>query len=171
MLTAPLRARFGIHCTFDLYKADDLDRILTRSARHLGVTITPTASRELARRSRGTPRIANRLLRRARDFAQVEGDGTIDLPLVRVALERLEIDPTGLDKMDRRVLETMGLKFDGGPVGLDTLAAAIGESADVIEETCEPFLLQQGMIMRTPRGRVLTRLGWEHIGHPRPAAP
>jgi Holliday junction DNA helicase RuvB len=171
MLTAPLRARFGIHCAFDLYKADDLDRILTRSARHLGVTITPTASRELARRSRGTPRIANRLLRRARDFAQVEGDGTIDLPLVRVALERLEIDATGLDKMDRRVIETMGLKFDGGPVGLDTLAAAIGESADVIEETCEPFLLQQGMIMRTPRGRVLTRLGWEHIGHPRPTAP
>jgi Holliday junction DNA helicase RuvB len=168
LLTAPLRARFGIACTFDFYTPAELEKILTRSAERLGVVLTPTACRELARRSRGTPRIANRLLRRARDFAQVEGDGTIDLPLVRTALERLQVDGLGLDKMDRRILETIAIKFDRGPVGLDTMAAAIGESADTLEETYEPFLLQQGLLMRTPRGRVVTRAGLVHIGLPVP---
>ncbi|HMV69437.1 MAG TPA: Holliday junction branch migration DNA helicase RuvB [Myxococcota bacterium] len=166
LLTAPLRARFGIACTFDFYRTPELERILTRSAERLGVVITPTACRELARRSRGTPRIANRLLRRARDFAQVEGDGTIDLPLAKQALDRLQVDAAGLDKMDRRILETVAIKFEGGPVGLDTMAAAIGESADTIEETCEPFLLQQGLLMRTARGRVITRAGRVHLGLP-----
>ena len=164
MLTSPLRARFGIHATFDFYSPDELARSLARSADRLGVTITAEGTRELAGRARGTPRIANRLLRRVRDFAQVEGDGTIDLALAQMALERLEVDPRGLDKMDRRILETIAHKFDGGPVGLDTLSAAIGESRDTIEDTCEPFLIQQGYLHRTPRGRVLTSRGAEIVG-------
>ncbi|MCB9681269.1 MAG: Holliday junction branch migration DNA helicase RuvB [Alphaproteobacteria bacterium] len=168
MLTAPLRARFGIHCTFDFYTHTELDTIVRRSARRLDLVVTPDASSELARRSRGTPRIANRLLRRARDFAEVEGDGTVDLPLVRVALERLQVDVEGLDKMDLRVLETIGFKFGGGPVGLDTLAAAIGEAGHTIEEAYEPYLIQEGFMMRTPRGRVLTSRGRAHIGMPAP---
>jgi Holliday junction DNA helicase RuvB len=164
MLTAPLRARFGIACTFDFYKPEDLERILARSAERLGVPLTSTACRELARRSRGTPRIANRLLRRARDFAEVEGDGAVDLAMARTALDRLQVDDIGLDKLDRRVLDAVAVKFDGGPVGLDTIAAAIGESSDTIEDTCEPFLLQQGLLMRTPRGRVITRAGRVHLG-------
>lgn len=159
MLTAPLRARFGIHATFDFYKPDELSHIVRRSAGRLGVPITAEGIDELAHRARGTPRIANRLLRRVRDFAQVEGDGTIDQAIARMALDRLEVDRRGLDKMDRRILETIAHKFGGGPVGLDTLAAAIGESRDTIEDTYEPFLIQQGYLQRTPRGRVVTLRG------------
>lgn len=169
-LTAPLRARFGIHLTFDFYKPDDLERIVVRSADRLGVPITQQGAAELAKRSRGTPRIANRLLRRVRDFAEVQGDGTIDHDVADAALVRLEVDHLGLDKMDRRILHTIGHKFSGGPVGLDTLAAAIGESSDTIEETYEPFLIQSGFLQRTPRGRVVTPRGHDHIGLPRPAA-
>jgi Holliday junction DNA helicase RuvB len=164
LLTAPLRGRFGITCTFDFYTPEELETILVRSAERLRVDITREGTRELAHRSRGTPRIANRLLRRVRDFAQVDGDGTIDADITKVSLERLEVDQAGLDKIDRRILHTIAVKFSGGPVGLDTLAAAIGESADVIEDTCEPFLLQQGFLMRTPRGRVVTPRGLEHLG-------
>ncbi len=166
MLSAPLRARFGIHATFDFYTAEELHQILQRSAVRMEVVATPSGLKELARRSRGTPRIANRLLRRMRDFAEVEGDGTVDEPLARRALERLEVDDAGLDAMDRRILETVAIKFSGGPVGLDTLAASLGESADTIEEASEPFLLQQGFLMRTPRGRVVTPRGRAHIGLP-----
>ncbi len=167
MLTAPLRARFGIQCTFDFYSPEELEKILKRSAQQLQVVLTPEGNRELARRSRGTPRIANRLLRRARDFAQVEGDGTIDARITRIALDRLEVDDAGLDKMDRRILHTIAVKFSGGPVGLETLAAATGESSDTIEDTYEPYLLQQGFLMRTPRGRVVSPRGYEHLGIPR----
>lgn len=164
LLTQPLRARFGIHATFDFYDVDELHTIVERSAARLDVVITQKGCRELARRSRGTPRIANRLLRRVRDFAEVEGDGTIDLAVASDALLRLEIDEQGLDKMDRRILETIGHKFSGGPVGLSTLSAAIGESTDTIEDTYEPFLIQQAFLARTPRGRVLTARGRRHIG-------
>ncbi len=166
MITAPLRARFGIHCTFDFYKPEELEQILVRSANRLGIKLAREASVELARRSRGTPRIANRLLRRVRDFAEVEGSGAIDVAILRTALERLQVDTMGLDKMDMRILETITYKFDGGPVGLDTLAAAIGESSDTIEDAFEPFLLQEGLLMRTPRGRVITSRGRVHLGLP-----
>ncbi|MBN2801422.1 MAG: Holliday junction branch migration DNA helicase RuvB [Deltaproteobacteria bacterium] len=168
MLTAPLRARFGIHATLDYYSVAELERVVLRSAAQLEVPITPPGAFELARRSRGTPRIANRLLRRLRDFAQVEGDGTVDTALTRMALERLEVDDEGLDKLDRRILHAIGVKFSGGPVGLDTLAASLGESRDTIEETCEPFLIQKGFLTRTPRGRVLTPRGRAHLGLPPP---
>jgi len=164
LLTAPLRARFGIHCTFDFYDPEQLEIILTHSAERLGVKLLPEGRRELARRARGTPRIVNRLLRRVRDFAQVEGDGTIDASITRIALERLEVDESGLDRMDRKILHTIAVKFSGGPVGLDTLAAAIGESTDTIEETYEPYLIQQGFLQRTPRGRVVTPRGEKHLG-------
>ncbi len=168
MLSAPLRARFGIHATFEFYDTDELAQILTTSARRLDVVLTPEGCRELAGRSRGTPRIANRLLRRMRDFAEVEGDGTIDGAITRTALKRLDIDELGLDGMDRRILHTIAVKFSGGPVGLDTLAAAIGESRDTVEDTYEPFLLQQGYLMRTPRGRVVSPRGRAHLGLPPP---
>ncbi|MFT5456657.1 MAG: Holliday junction DNA helicase RuvB [Myxococcota bacterium] len=171
LLSAPLRARFGIHCTFDFYTTAELHLIIERSARRLGVVITTDGCAELASRSRGTPRIANRLLRRVRDFAEVEGDGTIDRALARAALERLEIDHIGLDKMDRRILSTIAVKFSGGPVGLDTLSAAIGESRDTIEDAYEPFLIQQGLLNRTPRGRVVTPRGRSHLGLPAPVDP
>ncbi len=164
MLTPPLRARFGIHATFDFYSPGELAKILTRSAERLGVPLTKEGCVELARRARGTPRIANRLLRRVRDFAEIDGSGTIDLEIARVALDRLEVDSVGLDKMDRRILSTIALKFEGGPVGLDTLAAAVGESRDTIEDTYEPFLIQQGYLQRTPRGRVVTARGAELVG-------
>lgn len=170
MLTAPLRARFGIHATFDFYTTDELTRIITRSAERMGVVVTGDGCRELAGRSRGTPRIANRLLRRVRDFAEVQGDGTIDAAITRSSLERLEVDHLGLDKMDRRILETIAIKFSGGPVGLDTLAAAIGESRDTIETTYEPFLIQRGFLQRTPRGRIVTPRGREHLGLPAPVS-
>jgi len=164
LLTAPLRARFGIHCTLDFYSPDELERIILRSAERMSLVITSSGAAELARRARGTPRIANRLLRRVRDFAQIEGDGTINHAIIRMALERLEVDEAGLDRMDRKILSAIGEKFGGGPVGLVTLSAAIGESSDTIEETYEPYLIQQGMLMRTPRGRVITDIGREHLG-------
>lgn len=164
MLSAPLRARFGIHATFDFYTAKELEQIIARAAKRMNVVITKDGTRELATRARGTPRIANRLLRRVRDFAEVDGDGTVNVEIAKIALERLEVDQVGLDKMDRRILHTIAEKFAGGPVGLDTLAAAIGESRDTIEDTYEPFLIQQGYLQRTPRGRVITQRGCAHIG-------
>ncbi len=164
MLSAPLRARFGITFTFDFYEISELFLILKRSAERMEIPASTRGLEELARRSRGTPRIANRLLRRVRDFAQIEGDGSIDEGLAKRALERLDVDESGLDGMDRRILHAIAVKFSGGPVGLETLAAAIGESSDTIEEAYEPFLLQQGFLMRTPRGRVVTPRGRVQIG-------
>ena len=163
LLTAPLRARFGIHCVLDFYSPAELKRIVTRSAERMSLDMDEDAADELASRSRGTPRIANRLLRRIRDFAQVEG-GRIDVPLTQKALERLEVDQRGLDAMDRRILEVIALKFDGGPVGLSNLSAAIGEETDTIEEVYEPFLIREGLIQRTPQGRILTSGGWKVLG-------
>ena len=164
LLSAPLRTRFGISSSFDFYAHEDLEKIVRRSAERMNIVLTPDGARELASRSRGTPRIANRLLRRVRDFAEVEGDGTIDKERAHAALDRLEIDEQGLDKMDRRLLHTIAVKFSGGPVGVDTLSAALGESRDTIEDTCEPFLIQRGYLQRTPRGRVVTPRGREHLG-------
>jgi Holliday junction DNA helicase RuvB len=164
LLTSPLRARFGIQCTFDFYSAEELFVILKRSAGRLGLPIQDDGARELAGRSRGTPRIANRLLKRVRDFAQVEGDGTVDLAITRKALARLEVDEVGLDGMDRRILRAIAIKFEGGPVGLTNLAAAIGEESDTIEEVYEPFLIQQGLLQRTARGRIVTARGLRHLG-------
>ncbi len=168
MLSSPLRARFGIQSTFDFYRPEELAEILRGSARRLALPLAEDASEELARRARGTPRIANRLLRRVRDFAEVDGDGRITLDVVQSALARLDVDGLGLDRLDRRILEAIAIKFDGGPVGLDTIAAAIGESADTIEDASEPFLIQQGFLMRTPRGRVITSRGRRHLGLPDP---
>ncbi len=164
LLSSPLRARFGIQCTMDFYSPEELQLILRRSAARLGVPISEDGARELARRCRGTPRIANRLLKRVRDFAEVEGEGRIELEIVRASLERLEVDELGLDGMDLRILSAVALKFDGGPVGLSNLAAAIGEESDTIEEVYEPFLIQQGFVQRTPRGRILTSRGYRHLG-------
>jgi Holliday junction DNA helicase RuvB len=168
LLTAPLFSRFGHVIRLDFYPVEDLARIVLRSARLLEVTIDPRAAEEVARRSRGTPRIANRLLRRVRDFAQVLGSGAIDLPSVKNACERLEIDPAGFDEMDRRLLRVIIEDYDGGPVGVETIAAAIGEPRDTIEDVYEPFLLQQGFLGRTPRGRVATRKAYEHLGYEKP---
>jgi len=166
MLSAPLRARFGIHATFDFYTPAQLQQILVRSARELQVVLTGEGCRELAGRSRGTPRIANRLLRRVRDFAEVDGDGTIDATVARDALGRLGIDAHGLDEMDRRILHTIAVTFSGGPVGLDTLSHAIGESPVTVEDTYEPYLIQQGYLQRTPRGRTIAPRGRELLGLP-----
>jgi Holliday junction DNA helicase RuvB len=166
LLTRPLRDRFQIHFNMEFYQPGELAQIIQRSATRLGVQLAEAASHELARRSRGTPRVANRLLRRARDFAEVEGDGTITVDIVRLALERLGIDEEGLDAMDRRVLETIALKFSGGPVGVDNLSTAIGEERDVIEDVYEPFLIQQGFLQRTRQGRVITERGIAHLGIP-----
>jgi Holliday junction DNA helicase RuvB len=163
LLTSPLRARFGIHAVLDFYSPAELERILLRSAGRLGLDIDPDAAAELARRSRGTPRIANRLLRRIRDFAQVETGGRIDRAVTRRALERLEVNDRGLDAMDMRILTTIATKFDGGPVGLSNLSAAIGEEADTIEEVYEPYLIREGLVQRTPQGRMLTSGGWKAI--------
>ena len=160
LLSSPLRARFGIQCSMDFYTPAELELILVRSAQRLGVEMTGEGARELAGRCRGTPRGANRLLKRVRDFAQVEGKGVIDLPLTQSALERLQVDRFGLDGMDIRILRTIVEKFDGGPVGLTNLAAAIGEEPDTIEEVYEPFLIQHGFLQRTSRGRVVGRLGY-----------
>lgn len=168
MLTTPLRARFGIHCVLDFYSPEELLLIIRRSADCMALDMDPAAAVELASRARGTPRIANRLLRRIRDFAQVETGGRIDLALTRRALERLEVDARGLDAMDRKILVAIGQRFDGGPVGLSNLAAAIGEEQDTIEEVYEPFLIREGLLQRTPQGRVLTSSGWGIIGLSRP---
>jgi Holliday junction DNA helicase RuvB len=164
LLSSPLRDRFGVLSRLEFYTHDELSTIVTRSAGILGVTIDASGATEIARRSRGTPRIANRLLRRVRDFAEVDGDGTISLKMADQALARLEVDKQGFDQMDRLLLETIIDKFSGGPVGLDTLAAAIGEEKDTIEDVIEPYLLQQGFINRTPRGRVATHLAYSHLG-------
>jgi Holliday junction DNA helicase RuvB len=168
LLTAPLRDRFGILARLDYYPPSDLERILERSARILGIRADLEGIAEIARRSRGTPRIANRLLRRVRDFAEVEGDGGLDGAIARHALERLGVDVAGFDPMDRELLRTIIEKYEGGPVGLETLAASTGEDKGTIEELYEPFLLQAGFIDRTPRGRVATARAYEHLGVARP---
>jgi len=169
LLTSPLRDRFGAIFRLDFYSADTLAQILKRSASILGVSGEEDGIAEIARRSRGTPRIANRLLRRVRDFAQVRGEGRITKPVTEEALRMLEVDPIGLDKMDTMLLLSLLDKFAGGPVGVETLAAAIGEEKDTIEDVYEPFLIQAGFIQRTPRGRVATQLAYEHFNR-RPGA-
>jgi Holliday junction DNA helicase RuvB len=164
MLTSPLRDRFGVICKLDLYKNKDLKTIVLRSANLLNVPISDEAALEIAKRSRGTPRIVNRLLKRVRDFAQVVGDGEITIEVARKALKMLEVDDLGLDGVDRKILTTIIQNFDGGPVGLDTLAASTGEEKNTVEDVIEPFLLQLGFINRTPRGRVVTKKGYEHMG-------
>ncbi len=164
LLTPPLRDRFGMVLHLEFYAAGELERIVTRAARILGVPVEPDGAREIAMRSRGTPRVANRLLRRVRDYAQVRADGVITRTVADEALRMLEVDHLGLDKMDRRVLLTIIEKFDGGPLGIDTMAAAIGEEKDTIEDVYEPFLIQIGFLKRTPRGRVATRRAFEHLG-------
>ncbi len=164
LLTSPLRDRFGIVQRLEFYSVEDLTGIVTRSAGILKVSIDPPGALQIARRSRGTPRIANRLLRRVRDYAQVKGDGRITGDLADAALNLLKVDQAGFDMMDRKVLLTMLEKFGGGPVGLDTIAAAIGEERDTIEDVIEPYLIQQGYLMRTPRGRVATPSAYRHFG-------
>jgi len=164
LLTNPLRDRFGVSFRLDFYSPTDLQKIVTRSSAILNVAIEQEGAAEIARRSRGTPRIANRLLRRVRDFAQVHAGGAISLAVAKDALALLEVDPSGLDSMDRRILSLIIEKFDGGPVGIETLSAAIGEERDTLEEVYEPFLLQEGFLQRTPRGRVATRKAFELIG-------
>ena len=164
LLTSPLRARFGIVHRLDFYGENDLREIVTRSARILGVVVEPEAAAEIARRSRGTPRIANRLLRRVRDFAQVRADGRVTSEVCRKALELLEVDAHGFDESDRRLLKTIIDKFSGGPVGLNSLAAAIGEEKDAIEDIYEPYLIQIGFLDRTTRGRVATARAYEYFG-------
>ena len=166
LLSSPLRDRFGVTSRLEFYTNDELTTIVKRSAGLLRIPTEADGAREIARRSRGTPRIANRLLRRVRDFAEVMGNGTITLPLADQALERLEVDRRGLDHMDRLILLTIIDKFGGGPVGLETLAAAVGEEKDTIEDVIEPFLLQQGYLNRTPRGRTATPLAYEHFHRP-----
>ncbi len=170
LLTRPLRDRFQIQFTMDFYTPSELATIIQRSAGRLQVKTTTEAAQEIARRARGTPRVANRLLRRARDFADVEGDGEIDLGIARLALGRLGIDEEGLDLNDRRVLETIATKFDGGPVGVDNLSTALGEERDTIEDVYEPYLIMRGFLQRTRQGRVITRLGLHHIGQPSPTS-
>ncbi|MFT4977296.1 MAG: Holliday junction DNA helicase RuvB, partial [Myxococcota bacterium] len=166
LLSRPLRDRFQIQFSMDFYTPSELKLIVERSAVRLGVEMTGDAARELSRRARGTPRVANRLLRRARDFADVEGDGIINLDIARLALSRLGIDEAGLDVMDRRVLETIALKFDGGPVGIDNLSTAIGEERDTIEDVYEPYLIMRGFLQRTRQGRIITQRGLHHLGQP-----
>ena len=164
MLTAPLRDRFGVVNRLEFYNVTELMLIILRSAAVLGVSIDDEGALEIAKRSRGTPRLANRLLKRVRDFAQVEGDGAIDYDVAKTALDRLEVDSMGLDNTDRNILETMIHKFGGGPVGLDTLAAAIGEDSGTLEEVYEPYLIKNGFINRTPRGRIVTEHCYRHFG-------
>ena len=177
MLTSPLRDRFGIVQRLEFYSADDLARIVIRSAAILGVETSDDGAAEIATRSRGTPRIANRLLRRVRDYAEVKADGRVTASIANRALDLLDVDAHGFDVMDRKLLLAVIQKFDGGPVGIDNVAAAIGEERDTIEDVLEPYLIQQGFLMRTPRGRVATRTAWTHFGleppsgRPAPAEP
>ena len=166
MLTGPFRDRFGVICRLEMYTPEQLAIIINRSAKILNIEIKPDAALELAKRSRGTPRIANRLLKRARDFAEVIGEGVIEIGIVKKALELLEIDELGLDLIDRKMLDAMITKFNGGPVGLDTIAAAINEDAGTIEDVIEPYLLQLGFVARTPRGRVCLKGAYAHLGKP-----
>ena len=167
LLTSPLRARFGINCHLEFYDHEVLNRIVKRSARLLGVPITDDAAQEIALRSRGTPRIANALLRRVRDFAQVKGSGKIETDITRYALEALNIDKYGLDEIDNKILLTIIDKFKGGPVGVTTIATALGEDPGTLEEVYEPYLIQEGFVKRTPRGREATDLAYEHLGRSR----
>ncbi len=171
LLSSPLRDRFGVISRMDFYTHDELATIITRSSRILGMEIEPRGADELSRRSRGTPRIANRLLRRVRDFAQVRADGVITRQVVKETLALLEIDEMGFDHMDRMILLTIIDKFSGGPVGLDTIAAAISEESDTIEDVYEPYMIQNGFLNRTPRGRVATLAAYEHFGRSVPAPP
>ena len=164
LLTTPLRDRFGVTHRLDLYETADLARIVTRSAGILGVDIQPDGAETVARRSRGTPRVANRLLKRVRDFAEVRGSGTIDAAVAAQALDLLEVDEAGLDRLDREILRAICEKFDGGPVGLSTLAIVVSEEEDTLQDVYEPYLLQQGFIKRTSRGRVATAAAWLHLG-------
>jgi Holliday junction DNA helicase RuvB len=168
LLTTPLRDRFGVCHRLEHYEAPDLRQIVLRSAGILGIEVSPEGAEEIAGRARGTPRVANRLLRRVRDFAEVKERGRIDVALASDALEMLEVDRAGLDRHDRQLLEMIATKFGGGPVGLSTLAVAVGEEADTVEDVFEPYLLQQGLVKRTPRGRVLTERAYEHLGLPVP---
>ena len=171
LLTSPLRDRFGIVQRLEFYDVADLTDVVTRSAGILGVPLVTEGAKRIAERSRGTPRIANRLLRRARDYAQVKGDGTITAAMAAAALDLLEVDPLGFDVLDRKLLMTIIDKFEGGPVGIDSLAAAIGEERGTLEDVIEPFLIQQGFLMRTSRGRVATRNAYLHFGLTPPARP
>jgi Holliday junction DNA helicase RuvB len=164
MLTNPLRDRFGIVARLEFYSVEDLTHIVLRSAGLLGAPIEASGAQEIAKRARGTPRIANRLLRRVRDFAQVKGRGHIDAQIADRALAMLDVDAAGFDVMDRALLRAIIERFDGGPVGVDNLAAAIGEERDTIEDVIEPFLIQQGYVQRTPRGRIATATAWRHFG-------
>jgi holliday junction DNA helicase RuvB len=171
MLTPPMRARFGIEQRLNYYSAEDLELIVRRTAEVLKVEIEPAGSREIARRSRGTPRVANRLLRRVRDYAQVRANGVITEDVARAALAMLDVDQFGLDDMDARILKAIIEKFEGGPVGVSTISAAIGEDSSTLEEVYEPFLVQQGFLQRTPRGRMATPLAYRHFGYTPPALP
>lgn len=164
LITGPLRDRFGFVARLDYYEPSDLEAIIRRSARILELDIDPGGATEIARRSRGTPRIANRLLKRVRDFAEVRGDGRVDLGVARQGLELFGVDELGLDKVDRAILDAVCARFGGGPVGLSTLAVSVGEETDTVEDVYEPFLLQLGLLMRTPRGRVATPQAWQHLG-------
>src|SRR5439155_5054677 len=163
LLTGPMRDRFGFVGHLEFYEAEELEQVLHRSARILGVPVTAGGAAEIAGRSRRTPRIANRLLRRVRDYAEVRGDGTVTDQAARAALEVYDVDERGLDRLDRAVLRALVQSFGGGPVGLSTLAVAVGEQPDTVEEVCEPFLLREGLLARTPRGRVATAGAWRHL--------
>ncbi|MDW8123352.1 MAG: Holliday junction branch migration DNA helicase RuvB [Geminicoccaceae bacterium] len=171
LLTTPLRDRFGIHCRLEFYSLEELEAIVRRGAALLRLDLTPDGATEIARRARGTPRVATRLLRRVRDFATVEGVGRVDRTVADRALVRLEVDSLGLDALDRRYLRLIADAYGGGPVGIDTLAAALSEQRDTLEEVVEPFLLQQGLLRRTPRGRMLTLAAWRHLDLAPPAKP
>jgi len=171
LITGPLRDRFGFVARLDFYSHSDLEVIIERSARILELDMDPAGAAEIARRSRGTPRIANRLLKRVRDFAEVRGDGRVDLEVARRGLELFGVDELGLDKVDRAILDAVCVRFGGGPVGLSTLAVSVGEETDTVEDVYEPFLLQLGLLMRTPRGRVATPQAWQHLGLAPPPGP
>jgi holliday junction DNA helicase RuvB len=168
LLTGPMRDRFGFVGQLDFYEPADLEQLLTRTARILGVPVTADGATEIAGRSRGTPRIANRLLRRVRDYAEVRADGQVTEATARAALKVYDVDERGLDRLDRAVLSALVDSFGGGPVGLSTLAVAVGEQPDTVEEVCEPFLVRDGLLARTPRGRVATAAGWRHLGRTPP---
>jgi len=169
LLTSPLRARFGINSRLSYYSSSLLSEIVNRSASILDIAISKEAANEIAKRSRGTPRIANAILRRIRDFAQIKGDGNINLEITNTSLEALNVDTHGLDEMDNRILTTIIDKFGGGPVGITTIATAVAEQADTIEEVYEPYLIQEGYLMRTPRGRQATEKAFKHLGKTGPS--
>jgi Holliday junction DNA helicase RuvB len=170
LLPGPLRDRFGFVAHLDFYSPEELERVLVRSAALLGVTLHSDGAEEISRRARGTPRIANRLLRRVRDYAEVRADGVVTRSVARAALQVYEVDELGLDRLDRAVLDSLCRRFGGGPVGISTLAVAVGEERETVEEVAEPFLGRNGFLARTPRGRVATRTAWEHLGLTPPAA-